>query len=366
MAALTPVDAALSIGQRIGRYFALVSMIPALFLVLWIYVLAASGAFSGSPDFHKAEVALSHWSVGKAAGIVIASLAIALIIQPLQFVTTQLLEGYWGTSALATITMKARIVHHRKQQRALEEKATASEIAWREACLRVLRARAGWHEDPDTLTDSIESVLKGEAGDPSILHYIAEQEARDKSTKNYPSDSERILPTDLGNALRRFEDTAGKPYGLQPIVISPHLHLIAPSRHLEYMIDAREDMDSAIRICTVGLLATAVTAGSLLTHGLWLLWALLPYVVSYLSYRGAVSAAQGYGSVVSSVIDLDRFLLYEGLGLARPRDSEEEQQANANLMRILSGERVNMAYRLETSAPETPEDTSDVAVDQGQ
>jgi hypothetical protein len=358
MAALDPVDAALSVGQRIGRYFALVSMIPALLLVLWVYILAASGSLSGNPSLHGAEAALSHWSVGKAAGILVATLAIALILQPLQFATTQLLEGYWGTSALATAAMKIRIVHHRRRQRTLEDRASGSEISWKGECLRILRLRGEVPEDQDGLEDSIESTLKGEYGDSAMFYYIAEQEARAKNANSYPSDAERILPTGLGNALRCFEDAAGKQYGLSAITISPHLHLIVPSRHLEYLIDAREDMDSAIRICTVGLIATGLTAGFLLTHGLWLLWAFVPYFVSYLSYKGAVSAAQGYGSIFSSVIDLDRFLLYEKLGVARPQDSQEELETNEDLMRMLAGDRITLRYRPESPTPEAVESSS--------
>jgi hypothetical protein len=195
--------------------------------------------------------------------------------------------------------------------------------------------------------------MKGAQGDSLMLHYIAEQEALDQHANKYPSDATRILPTELGNVLRCFEDAAGKQYGLNVLAIAPHLHLIAPPRHLEYLIDTREDMDSAIRICTIGLVATALTAGFLLTNGLWLLCALVPYSVSYLAYKGAVSAAQGYGSVVASVIDLDRFLLYNELGLSRPRDSEEELESNSKLMQILSGEHVSVRYRREntTSGP---------------
>jgi len=123
------------------------------------------------------------------------------------------------------------------------------------------------------------------------------------------------------------------------------LHLIATPRHLDYLIDAREDMDSAIRICTVGLVATLLTVGLLLTDGLWLLWAILPYSVSYLAYRGAVSAAQGYGAVIASVIDLNRFRFYDELGLFPPRDTAEERQNNKTLMQILAGEHATVPYK---------------------
>jgi len=89
MTTFTPANAVLSVGQSIGRYFTLVSLIPSLFLVLWTYVLIACGSLSGTPTLHNVEVALSHWSVGKVAGVVLASLAVAFILHPLQFATKQ-------------------------------------------------------------------------------------------------------------------------------------------------------------------------------------------------------------------------------------------------------------------------------------
>ena len=81
-------------------------MLPSLLLVLWIYILIGTGSLSGTPRLSGVETALSHWSVGRVAGLVVASLAVALILHPLQLATTQLLEGYWGTSALAMVAMK--------------------------------------------------------------------------------------------------------------------------------------------------------------------------------------------------------------------------------------------------------------------
>ena len=351
MAALGPVDAVLSVGERIGRYFALVSLVPALLLVLWTYILLASGALSGKPALHNAEYALSHWSVGKVAGVVIASFAVALILHPLQFATTQLLEGYWGATSLATTAMKIRIVHHRERQRDLWEKAGSSKKVRTEQALEILRRQPWWHDDPKTQEDSVKSVMEGESGDQLMRYYIAEQEAFDKHASKYPADALRVLPTELGNVLRRFEDAAGRQYGLSAIAIAPHLHLVVPPRHLKYLTDAREDMDSAIRICTFGLVASILTVAFLLTDGLWLLWTILPYSVSYLAYKGAVSAAQGYGSVVASVIDLDRFLLYDELGVSRPRDSDEEREGNKLLMRMLGGKQVTVRYRRSETAP---------------
>jgi len=345
VAALTPVEATLSIGERIGRYFAIVSMIPSLFLVLWVYVLVASGSLTGAPTWQKVEVAISSWSLGKAAWVVVATLAVAVVLHPLQFVTTQLLEGYWGTSPLAIAAMKIRIVHHRKRQRDLRAQAGANRRAWIGACKDLLGVdpESDPEKDP-ALMKRIGNLIKSKPGDSLMLYVIAEESARSQDARNYPSDATRILPTQLGNMLRSFEDAAGNQYGLSALTISPHLHLIAPPRHLEYLVDAREDMDAAIRICTVGLIATALTAALLLTDGLWLLWATLPYAISYLAYKGAVSAAQGYGNVVASVIDLDRFIVYSELGVPLPRNNKQERKNNRGLMQLLNGKPTTLHY----------------------
>jgi hypothetical protein len=344
MASLDPVGTALSAGQRIGRYFALVSLLPALLLVMYGYLLLASQPFTGKPEFRNVEAALSSWTVGKVTGLILASLAVSLILHPLQFATTQLLEGYWGTSPLAIAAMKMRIIHHRKRRRELWDRIDDYERAWKPASEKMVQGDAGWEDEPGTLEEKALSRMQSPRGDPLMIHFIAQQEAQSQLNAAYPEDLSRILPTQLGNALRRSEDSAGKQYGLSAITIAPHLHLMVPQRHLEYLVDSRQDMDSAIRICTVGLIGTAMTAYCFFDKGLWLLWAIFPYFISYLAYKGAVSAAQTYGIVVGSVIDLNRFILYKELGLRMPRNTVEERQNNVKLMSILNGGEGYLSY----------------------
>ena len=366
MASLDPIGATLSAGQRIGRYFALVSLIPALLLVMYAYLLLASGSLTGKPAFHNVDAALSHWSVGKVAGLVLASFAVAVILHPLQFATTQLLEGYWGTTPLAIAAMKMRIVHHRKRQRDLQIRADDYQDAWTKAAEKLVRDDADWEseegtleqeegtleQEEGTLEQEALSRMQSERGDRLMLDFIAEQEARSQLGLAYPQVPTRILPTQLGNALRCSEDSVGQQYGLSAITIAPHLHLAVSPCHLEYMVDTRQDMDSSIRICTVGLVATFLTVYCFLDNGIWLLWALFPYFISYLAYKGAVSAAQTYGVVVGSVIDLNRFLLYKELGIRAPRNIVEERQNNFKLMSVLKGGKAYLSYRPEQERSE--------------
>jgi hypothetical protein len=354
MATLSPAEAVLSVGQRIGRYFTLVSMIPAMLLVLWAYMLVGSGALSGTPGLRNVAATLSHWSVGKVIGVLLASLSVALVLHPLQFSITQLLEGYWGTAPLARVAMTFRIKHHRKRQRQLASQAVDSQIIWEKIRDDEILKHPEWQKDKNRLEAHIANFVSTEMGDPAVRYVTTEQEARRLRARDYPDEAARILPTRLGNALRRFEDSAGSQYGLKALTISTHLHLVAPPRHLDYLVDARQAMDSAIRICTVGFLATVMTAAVLLTRGWWLLWTMVPYSVSYLAYRGAVSTARGYGTVVASVIDLNRFLLYQELGLDRPRDNVAEKEHNDELMNLLDGEEAMVRYRTETPTSPSP------------
>jgi hypothetical protein len=331
MASLDPASTILSAGQRIGRYFALVSLIPATLLVMYGYLLLATGSLVGKPALHNVDATLSHWPAGKVAGLILASFAVAIILHPLQFATTQLLEGYWGTTPLAIAAMKMRIVHHRKRQRDLEARAGNYQEGWFEAAKDLVQGDAGWESEPGTVREKALARMKSKRGDRLMRDFIGAQETQTRLQLTYPEDPTRILPTQLGNALRRSEDSVGQQYGLSAITIAPHLHLVVPPRHSEYLIDTRQDMDSSIRVCTVGLIASALTVYCFLDNGIWLLWTFLPYFISYLAYKGAVSAAQTYGIVVGSVIDLNRFLLYKELGLRAPRNITEERQNNLKL-----------------------------------
>jgi len=96
-------------------------------------------------------------------------------------------------------------------------------------------------------------------------------------------------------------------------------------------------MDLAIRMCLLGLLATLTTVALLVASGLWILLALFPYLVAYLSYRGAVAGARSYGVAVATVLDLNRFRLHEQLHVKLPQDSDEEYEQGRALSRLLDG-----------------------------
>lgn len=364
MATPSFTDAALAIGGRIGRYFGIVSMLPSLFLVLWTYALLRSGAWAGTPDPGKTIIALGHWNVIGIAWLLAVTLLVALLLHPLQFAMTQLLEGYWGASRIAVRLARIRILAHRRRERRLLEQEGDQEKKWRDGADRLLdkwfqedvaSGEARPDEKPaEWSAEDQANVLDNEPGDPFIGHLIS-QDAAHRLRERYPEDGRRIMPTRLGNALRGFEDSAGRQYGLDAIRTAPHLLLIAPDRHVQYLRDSREQLDTAVRLCLVSCLATVVTCAFLLTDGFALLLALVPYAMAYIAYRAAVSAVDEYATAVRTVIDLDRFALYESLRITQPRSSAEERTTNTELMRLLNGELdANLRYRRDTSQQAGP------------
>jgi hypothetical protein len=348
----------LSLGSKIGRHFSIVSMLPALFLTLWGAVLVESDAWRARPSLSLLGERLGRWSLNGVAWLLIVTLVIALFLHPLQFAMTQLLEGYWGSSALARFAMQHRIVHHRRRKSKFGERADAFEELRIKEVDRILATNfqhqneqgavdekddpAGWNEDERD--NRHRHVLAGMQGDPLTSYYAAEAEAAKVQDRYPPAD--RIMPTRLGNILRRAEDKAGKQYGLDAILTAPHLTLVAAERHVQYLRDSRQQLDTSIRLCVVSLIATALSVASLLTDGLWLLATLGPYGLAYLAYRASVAAATEYTTAVKTVIDLDRFTLYESLRIEQPRDTAEERRVNKSLMELLEGsETANVRYK---------------------
>lgn len=305
----------------IGRYFTVVSSVPSLLFVTYVFLLVKSGAWSGPPDF--SDVLGSDW-VGDAVLLGVLSFAVALGLHPLQFALIRLFEGYWGGSHLGRDLASLRIWHHRGRRLALLREA-------RKAQNIVERDPRG--QDPRTIAAAV-----------TVAESRREQAA-------YPA-PEVMLPTRLGNVLRRTELTAGRAYNLDAIPVLPRIALVAPTRETDYLQDQRLQMELAVRTAFLGLLAALATVVLMLGNGWWVLLGLVPYGLAYLSYRGAVVVAASYSTAVAMLIELNRFTLYERFHLEHPADSTEERRTNIELMRALRHD-PNSNLRYERPPPAT-------------
>jgi hypothetical protein len=348
VAAPSFTDMSLAVGSKIGRHFSIVGMLPALFLSLWISVLISSDAWRTRPDLKLLGARMSSWSLTGVAWLLVATLLIALFLHPLQYAMTQVLEGYWGSSRVSEAATHIRISHHRRRRLKLAKRRSdfedRQEAAFSAANTRDEAAAAEYASwDAKTFANKMAEFFASKNGDAFAALPAVEAAAR-KSEGLYPS-TERIMPTRLGNALRRAEDTAGEQYGLDAILTTTLLNFVAAERRVQYVRDSRQQLDTTIRLCVVSLIAFVLSVASLLTDGLWLFVALGPYGFTYLAYRASIAAAEEYTTAVNTVITLDRFALYESLHVDPPRDTREERAVNKDLMKLLEGDdQANVHY----------------------
>ena len=296
---------AVTAGTAVGRAFGVVTFLPALFFVAVSWMLIAADAFAGRPDPAAFVGSVQRLSVGGIGALLLAAFALGYALHPVQYALTQLLEGYWGTTRSGLALMRWRVRAYRRRQRQLINRLEGAEAQ---------------------LVGAADVDLRSQAGDLLALRHVLEQQQVEKALAQLPVHAERVMPTRLGNVLRRHEDLVGEPYGLPGVTVIPPLTLVAREETNRYLSDSAEQVDAAVSVCVVTAAATVLIAAATLTDGWWLLSALAPYSLCYLAYRGAVSAATGYGLAMRHMVDLDRFALYRELHLAEPRTLSDEHE----------------------------------------
>ena len=295
--------------KEIGPRLSLIGLLPLLALFGLIAALLASGAPGSAPDSAKLIAAAKDPGGGDALLLVAGLLALALVVHPLQITLVRLLEGYWGDSPGA---------------RSLAAWCTARQARRRQALVDALR-----HE--------------GE-GPPDAAALQRMQASAAALLQGFPALPERLMPTALGNVLRAAEDRPQRAYGLDGVTIWPRLFPLLPDAMKGLVVDARNQMDVALRFAAVFVLAALACAALLWRHPPWAALAVVALFLAWLSYRAGVQAAAAYGQLVEVAFDLHRFSLYPALHLALPDDPEAERALNAQVSAVLR-QRVPPGYR---------------------
>jgi hypothetical protein len=332
--------------DSIGRYFSLVSFIPSALLVAYVFALLSSGALHRSPDLRSVTHSVSHLGLADVAALTLLSVGLGLALHPLQFAFVQFFEGYWGTREIAQRARSARIWWHWRRLEAMRFRSDAVDYQLGNqegnGDRRRRNARAWWHwrlpEVRRFRSDAADYQPGSQEGDTALRERIQMVSLRDEQRRlceDQPKVIDQIMPTRLGNVLRYYESAAGAPYQLEAIGVMPYLARVAPAEDMAYVNDQRSNLDLAVRMILVSMIAFIITVVLLWRYGLWLLVAIVPYALAILSYRGAVVAASAYGKAFAAIIALNRFALYERLHLPLPRNTAEERKNNEKLSRIL-------------------------------
>jgi hypothetical protein len=325
-------DATSSAGERIGAYFNLVSALPSSIFVTFVYALIASGVPLNPPDWGNALAAFMDLGIAGVLLLALSALVLGLVLHPLQFALVQLYEGYWGLSRVAVALSTTRAQHHRRRRKAVIKRGEDAALAPRGPSPRLLVQNA----------------------------VVVDESAR--LERSYPAEGRLVMPTRLGNVLRRYESLVGRPYKLDPTRVMAHLGLVSDPSHLKYLNDQRTLLDLAVRLSAMCYLAALILLITLWPYGAWLALAAVAYSLGYGFYRGAIVSAHAYGQAIHAVVDLNRFTLYTRLGLGLPDTLHAERETNAKLARILDSEEfVDLTYKHAGTSPADPPTVSDQA-----
>ena len=143
-----------------------------------------------------------------------------------------------------------------------------------------------------------------------------------------PRQPHQLMPTRLGNILRASERRPRARYGLETVYVWPRLWLLLPEQAREDVANAREALNSSVRLVAWGLLFI------LWSWVAW--WAFIPgLLVAVVAYHWAMNQAKTYGDLLVACFDLYRFDLYRALHWPLPANSATEKSHGERLTQYL-------------------------------
>ena len=310
-------------GLGAGAY--LVTALPSAILVLSAIGLVSSRLYPWAEPLQDAEgvavdpgipsVIYTMGELGVTGAILLTLVVLAgsVLLRPFQIAFVQLLEGYWRGGLLSRLRVSRHMSRH-------------SMAAARRHLSTTTRPADG---DGDAIARYARLLRETDASRQRAAQILS----------NYPENGNLIMPTALGNVLRRSETTAGERYGLNTTLMMPRLY-----PHLSTQLDTelREQVNVLDSASVFTLLFGALT---ILTMPLaWRLdgWSVTPLIMvfsAWVAYRGACTAAMRVGQLWATAFDLHRFEMLASMRQRLPRHGVEERESNRALTDALDGYR---------------------------
>jgi hypothetical protein len=154
-----------------------------------------------------------------------------------------------------------------------------------------------------------------------------------------PTETEHVLPTQLGNILKNAELYSYQRYQVDAVLMWPRLYAILPKEYTDLLSNAKASLDLMLVISTLSVLFAAIAGGYLLIIGstwwLFLVCFLGGLVLGGFAYQSGVQAAIPYAQLIKSAFDLYRGDLLDKLGYERPKSLDDEIRFWDNLCKLV-------------------------------
>jgi hypothetical protein len=243
-------------------------------------------------------------------GALLLVLASALIVQRAATPMLRLLEGYWPKwAARPRLALQKRI-----RKRADVDKEAFLEL----------------HRQQEKVQGELTVAQAGQRTDlESELADLSAKLGKIESRAHRRPPGTEVMPTRTGNILRAAEVRPMGKYGLDAVIVWPHLWLVMPDGTRQELAAVRTALDDAAAAVIWGL------AFCLFTPLAW--WALPTGLV--VAMAAAVwwvpDRAETFADLIDAVYDLHRIALYEQLRWPLPDTPEQERTAGDQITQYL-------------------------------
>jgi hypothetical protein len=334
------------------------------FLVGWLFPSALSVLVFGFVVYPSIEDAFPFNKLSSVTAIVTSAAVVGIVLSALQTPLYRLLEGYsWPRWAY-------KPGHRRHVQRRLRLKHTLNFAAYRKAERELMatqkrRRQAQASGDEGSLktaeTNAAANYETWKLSGREAAHWLSElwgnrsraerrlakvarlpqlrQSILAERLERYPTDEDQILPTMLGNAIRRFERFGPEHYGLDQQRLWYELTGLAPDAVSKQVGQTRTAVDFFVSLMygqiLVALLAVATMGIDPERRPYLAVGALAAVIIAIAAYRGAIAATDEWAYSVQALINAGRIPLAKGLALKLPATLEEEQQMWRTVGRFL-------------------------------
>jgi len=312
-------------GLGSGAY--LVNVLPSAVLTLGILALVTSHLYPWSEPLRDAQgqvvspgitSIIASLSSRGAVGAVLLTLAVlvtTVLLRPFQISAVQWLEGYWKDRGVVAPFLALAVERHTRRHSL--SRARSLHFPQRRPTIAQFGAVAS------------QARIRRRAASRINL--------AEASLASYPERVEHIMPTLLGNILKRAETSAGERYGLDSVLTYPRLHPYLSSRLNQEVETQLNVLDTTSTLTIVSGFLT-VAASPLAVRGD--VWSLIPVgllLIASVSYRGARSAAGRHATLLAAAFDLHRFDMLGAMHRRLPENASDEYRDNQELCKILAG-----------------------------
>lgn len=292
-------------------------ILPTLLNLLLVNLLILPSI--GGADVHSFLMMSGTAQAGLLVGVAVV---LGLVLNMLQTPLYRILEGYtaWPQWAFERgkkrhRLRKARIVERLALIRQFQEELSAeagrlveSDIARREVCQRPHFVRLPRRDQ------------RRSAPQRALLR---------EELRRYPVDDDQMLPTRLGNAIRRFEEYGWNRYRLDSQGLWSRLIAVVPTTVRRQVENGQVGVDFFVCLLywniAVALMASITLAGGR-PHPTALATAIAgPLLLIPFWYRLAVTTTDQWATAVQALVDLGRYPLAKALGFVVPATLSEER-----------------------------------------